>query len=79
MEALAQIEGGVIDVLSSGVGPEVEGITGSAAFEAMEGMLLQVDGEAAAGARRGPVQWAWTALLHTVAAATLKPEQLQNG
>ena len=35
---MAQIEGGVIDALAGGVGPEIECIAGSAAFEAVEGV-----------------------------------------
>jgi len=38
---LAQVEGGVIEALAGGVGPEVEGVAGLAALEAVEGVLLQ--------------------------------------
>ena len=60
---MAQIEGGVVDALAGGVGPEIEGVAGSAAFEAVEGVLFQVDGEAATRAGRRAVQRAWAALL----------------
>ena len=37
-----------------GVGPEVEGVAGAAALEAVEGVLQQVNREAAAGAGGRP-------------------------
>jgi hypothetical protein len=76
---LAQIKSGIIGALAGGVGPEVDGIASSTTFETAEGVLLQVDGEGAAGARRGPMQRARAALLLSAAAAGLKAEQLQNG
>ena len=45
------------------MGPEVEGVAGAAALEAVEGVLLEVDGEAAAGAGGRAVQRAGAALL----------------
>jgi len=75
---LAQIDGGVIGALASGAGPEVQGIAGSATLEAVECVLLQVGGEAAAGAGRGTVQGARAALLGS-AAVGLEAEQLQDG
>ena len=79
VQALAKIKGSVIRGLTGGVGPEVEGIAGSSAFEAVENMLLQVDGEAAAGAGRGPVQRARATLLCTVAAPGAEAKELQHG
>jgi len=76
---LAQVHGGVIDALASGVSPEVEGIARTAAFEAVEGVLLEVGGEAAARAGRRAMQGARAALLRTVAGARLEAEQLQYG
>ena len=65
--------------LAGGLGPQVQGVAGAAALEAVEGVLFEVDGEAAAGAGRGAVQGTGAALLAAAAAAGLEAEQLQHG
>ena len=62
-----------------GVGPEVESVAGAAAFEALEYVAVQVDGEAAAGAVCGAVQGAWSALLGAATALSLPAEQVEDG
>jgi hypothetical protein len=61
------------------VGPEVEGVAGAAALEAVEGLLVEVGGEAAAGADGGAVQGAGAALLGAACGVGLELEQLQDG
>ena len=78
-EALAQIEGGVIGRLLGRLSPQVQGIAGPAALEAVKNLLLEVGREAAAGATGRAVQWAWSALLGAAAASGLEAEQFQGG
>ena len=77
-QALAQIEGGIVHALLRGLGPQVQGGAGTAALEAVEGVVLQVDREAAAGARRRAVQRTRATLLGTPLAARSKAEQVQH-
>ena len=42
---MAEIEGGVVEALTVGVGPEVEGVAGAVALEAVEGVGVGVDTE----------------------------------
>ena len=44
-------------------GPEVQGVAVAAALEAVEGVVVEVGGEAAARARGRAVQGAWASLL----------------
>jgi len=64
--------------LAGGVGPEIQRVSVSATFEALEVMLLHVDGEATAGGMGGAVQEAWAAELGAAAGAGLKAEQIQD-
>jgi hypothetical protein len=79
VEALAQVNGGVVDGLASGLGPEVESVAAFAALEAAEHILVEVGGEGAAGAGGRAVQWAGAALLSAAGAAGVEAEQLQDG
>jgi hypothetical protein len=78
-ETLAKVQGGVVGRLLGGPGPEVEGVARAAAFEAVENLLVQVGGEAPAGAGGGAVPGARAALLGAAAAGDLEAEQLQDG
>jgi hypothetical protein len=49
-ESSTQIDGGVVRCLTCGRGPEVEGVAGASALEAVEGVLVEMGGEAATGA-----------------------------
>ncbi len=42
MQALAQVDGGIVDADPVCLGPQLQGVAGATAFEAMEHMLLQV-------------------------------------
>jgi hypothetical protein len=75
----AQVDGGVVEAEAFGFGPEVEGISGSAALEAVEEVVVEVDGEATARARRRTVQGARAALLCAARALRLKAKQLEDG
>jgi len=61
------------------VSPEIQGVAGLAALEAMEQVLVEVDAERAAGAGAGAVQGAGTALLSAVRAAWSEAEQFEHG
>ena len=39
---MTQLDGGVVDGLFGGLGPEVQGVAGTAAFEALESLLFQI-------------------------------------
>jgi hypothetical protein len=75
---LAEVDGGGVDGQALGLGPEVEGVSGAAAFEAVEDIGLQVDGEATAGAGRGAVQGTRSAVLG-VGSAWFEAEQCEDG
>jgi len=75
---LAEVDGGVVGRLSVGVGPEIEGVAGAAAFEAVEHVALQVSGETAAGAMSRAVQRTWPALLSAAFRIGLPAEQVEN-
>ena len=47
---MAEVDGGVVRELLCGVAPEVEGVAVDVALEALEAMVLEVGGEASAGA-----------------------------
>ena len=76
---MAEFQGGVVGALPGGLGPEVEGVAAAAALEAVEGVLLQVGGEAAAGAGGGAVQGAGATLLGAVRGQGLEAEQVEDG
>jgi len=76
VQAFAQVQGGVVWGEAVGVGPEVEGVAGAAAFEAVEDAVAVVDGEAAAGAGSGAVQGTGAALLGAVGG--VRPEAKQR-
>jgi hypothetical protein len=78
VQASAKIQGDIIGGLASGKGPAVEGIAGSSALEAMEGMPLEVYGEAAAGSRSGSVQRARAVMLRTTAAPEAEAKELHQ-
>ena len=61
------------------MGPEVEGVAGVAALEAVEDILVEVCGEAASGAGSGAVQRARSAVLGALSGAGLPAEQLEDG
>ncbi len=63
---------------SVGGGPEVEGVAGSAALEAVEGVGVGVDAEAAGGAAVRAVQGAGAALLAGVIGAGREAEQREH-
>src|SRR5262249_7584692 len=77
-KVVAEIQG-VVGAFRCGVGPEVQGIAGPAAFEAVEGVALEVGGGAAAGAGIRAGQGAWAALLGALAAARPKAEEGEDG
>ena len=52
MQALAQVDGRIVDAQLVCLRPEVEGVARAATLEAVEAVLLQVGREAATG-RRG--------------------------
>ena len=55
MQALTQVDGGVVGGQAVGLSPQVKSIAGAAALEAVEDVLFQVGREAAAGAGGGPM------------------------
>jgi hypothetical protein len=50
VEALAKVNGGIVDSLTGGLGPEFKDVAAFAALEAVEHILVEVGGEGAAGA-----------------------------
>ena len=42
-EALAEVDGSVVRVQASGLGPEVQGIAGAAARESVENLFVRID------------------------------------
>ena len=76
---MAQFDGSVVGCQPAGLGPEVEGVAGAAALEAVEGVLVEVGREAMAGAGGRAVQGAGATLLGAVGAVGLEAEQLQDG
>ena len=79
VEALAQVECGVVRSLPGGGRPQVERIAPPTTLEALEDVVRLVDGEAAAGARAGAVQRTRTAVRSALTAPRLVAEQLQHG
>src|SRR6266849_8100454 len=79
MQAIAEVDGGVVDGLTCGLGPQVQGVAGAAAFEAMKVVLVQVGREAPARAMGRAVQGAGAALLGAVGAARLEAKQAEDG
>ena len=75
----AQVHGGIVGRLLSRLRPQVEGVAAAATLEAVEVMLLQVGGKAAAGAGGGAVQRAGAALLRAVGRLRLEAEQVEDG
>lgn len=61
------------------MGPEVEGVAGLAAFEAVEDVAVEVGGEAASGSGSGAVQGARSAMLSALSGAVLPAEQFEDG
>src|SRR5206468_7396558 len=78
-QTLAQVEGCIVDGLTVGQCPEIQSVPGASALEALEGVLLQVGGEAAGRPRGGAVERAGAALLGALCAAWLEAEQAENG
>src|SRR5438128_708060 len=62
-ELAAQIEGGVVEILSADRGPQVEGIAMGAALEAVEGARREVGRERATGRRPRAMHRAGAAVL----------------
>jgi len=75
---LAQVHGGVVRRQPVGLGPEIEGVAGAAAFEAVEDTVGVVDGEATAGAGSRAVQGTGTALLCAMGGVWAEAEQVQD-
>ncbi len=48
-QALAQVDGGVVDGHLLGLGPQVQRVAGTAAFEALKHVFVEVGREALAG------------------------------
>ena len=67
----------IADARDGGLGPEIQGVAGLAALETVKGVVLQVGGEAATGARRGAMQGTGAALLAARRAPWAEAEQLQ--
>jgi hypothetical protein len=77
-ESGTQIDGGIVWGLMCGRGPEVEGVAGASAFEAVEGILVEMSREAAAGAGGRAVQGTGSAFLGAPAVERAA-EELQDG
>lgn len=75
---MAEVNGRIVGGLLGRGGPEIEGVSGAAALEAVEDVVEQLDGEATAGAGVGAVQRTATALLSTENRLGLEAEQLQD-
>ncbi len=63
VQPFAQVNGRIVGSLLGGLGPQVQGVAGAAALEAVEHVLVEVGREAVAGAGGRAVQRAGTALL----------------
>jgi len=71
---LAKVDGGIVDGLFGSLRPKFERVAGSAALEALVGVLFEVGGEAAAGAGGRAMEGAWPSLLGTSGAVGLEAE-----
>ena len=78
VQTLAQVNGGVVARHAVGGGPEIQGVSGAAALEAVEGMGVGIDAEAACGAVGRTVQGAGAALLASVVGTRVEAEQRQH-
>ena len=78
VQALAQVEGGVVDRQAVGGGPQLQGVAGAAALEAMERVRAGVDAEATSGAHGRAVQGTGTALLAGVVGAWHEAQQREH-
>ena len=76
MEAVAQIDGRIVDGQLLGLRPQVQRVTGTTALEAVELVLVEVGGETATGAGSRAMQRTRTALLAAARAVGLEAEQL---
>ena len=79
MQAFAEVDGGVVDGQLFGLRPQVQGVAGAVALEAVEDIRVEFGGEAVAGAGGRAVQGARAALLGAARADGLPAEQLQDG
>jgi len=77
-ELAAQIDGGGVDVLAAGAGPQVKGVAVGAALEAVEGVVGKVGGEGAAGGVLGAVDRARATLLGAPGGAGREAQQRQD-
>jgi hypothetical protein len=78
VQAIAQIDGGVIGQLIAGFGLQVDGVAAVAALETVEEVLVQAGGEAASGAVGRTVQGTGSSVLGAAGLAGAA-EQLQDG
>ena len=76
---MAEVAGGVVGGESLGLSPEVEGVAGVSALEAVEGVLFEVDGKASAGGGGGAVQGAGAASLGGAGGSRRAAEQVEDG
>lgn len=74
-----QRSGGIVGSVPIGERPEVEGVAGLSALEAVEDILVVVGGEAAGGGGGGAVQGAGSAVLGALSGAGPPAEQIEDG
>ena len=75
---MAKVDGGIVDGLFGSLCPEFECVAGSAALEALVGVLFEVGGEAAACAGGRAMQGAWPSLLGASDGFGLEAQELQD-
>src|SRR4051794_30630401 len=78
-QAIAKVDGGIVGREAVRLGPQVQGVAGAAALEAVELLLLEIDAEATAGGGSRAGQRTGPPLLGAAAAVGLEAEQVQDG
>ncbi len=75
---MAKVDGGVVDRQPVGRGPQIQGVAGAVALEAMKRVRKGIDAEGAGGAAGGTVQRTGAALLAGMVGAWGEAEQRQH-
>jgi hypothetical protein len=70
------VDGGIVDTQLPGLGPQVQRIARTAAFEAMEDMFVEIGRESAAGAGCRAMERARAALLSAARAVGVEAARL---
>src|SRR3984957_16076797 len=77
-EAMAKVQGGIIERQALCRGPKIQGVAVAATLEAVEGVGVHIDAEATGRAAGRAVQWTSTALLAGVAGTRYEAQQCEH-